>query len=81
MRMYGELKEFLGRFGQFWEENFYRVDCGIYSGRIGGDSGKSVKVPHFIGDYRESNRGAFGDELIKIKKVVIRPPNTNFSRK
>jgi hypothetical protein len=53
----------------------------INSGRIGGDSGKIVKVPHFIGDYRESNRGAFGDELIKIKKVVIRPPNTKFSRK
>ena len=79
--MFGELKEFLGRFGQFWEENFYRVYSGFILGRIGGDSGKSVNVPHFIGDYRESNLEAFGDELVKIKKVVIRPPNTKFSRK
>jgi hypothetical protein len=37
MRMFGELKEFLGRFGQFWEENFYRI---LYSGLIRGESGE-----------------------------------------
>jgi len=33
--MFSELKEFLGSFGQFWEENFYRVDCGFIRGELG----------------------------------------------
>jgi hypothetical protein len=41
--MFGELKEFLGRFGQFWEENFYRVDCGFIRGELGEIPGRALK--------------------------------------
>lgn len=40
--MFGELKEFLGRFGQFWEENFYRVDYGFIRGELGEIPGRPL---------------------------------------
>ncbi len=41
--MYRLLKEFLGRFGQFWEENFYRVDSGFIRGESGEIPGRVLK--------------------------------------
>jgi hypothetical protein len=41
--MYGELKEFLGSFGQFWAENFYRVYSGFIRGESGEIPGRALK--------------------------------------
>lgn len=41
--MFGEIKEFLGRFGQFWEENFYRVYYGLIRGESGEILGTALK--------------------------------------
>ena len=66
--MNGKLKEFLGRFGQFWEENFYRVDCGFIRGESGEIPGRRLNYRILSGITVKIIGGHLGMNCCKLKR-------------